>query len=755
MKKFLSTLLAFVMIFTMSVPAFADNEDDGDVRVTHFFTDQPHTDKNFNDIEYEYVDPAELEKAGEELLEFAKDEANADKFNERFVEFKDRVFYTYAMYQIIKIRADLDYTDEAVANEVERAYESIQLGFIAFNTLVSEVLKLDNACSKVLSSQMTEEDIADYLAYEQPSEELLALQSEEQKLEAEYQTVAHTNYTTTINGKEYDADGVYDAYFTDKEITLEEYLQGCHETYGPYGDLYLRMLDVRQQIAKLNGYDNYAEYAYAEVYDRDFTAEEIDSFRQAVKQDLIPAFKKWSNLLPLYDLDNLPLPDSAYTGEGVFDTLRPFFGKMSSELLETLNAVHDKGFYNITADEKKADRGYSWMISYYNMPFYYNYPYGNIQDLLTTIHELGHNNKAYWDPNDWTDASVGIDLAEVHSQGLELLMTHYYPEIFGEQAEGLHASQIYSMLQGAILSGCLHDEIQYYAYTTPNVTFEMICQRYRELAEEYGNVPSTDPRPEMYGWTSVHHTFDQPMYYISYAVSASGAFMFWEESQHDFFKAVDHYLEFCAQPNTLGFLSTFTESGMESPISPEYVKALAKTLDERMFFVGPFHDMKPDHWAADYVYFCYKYGIVNGTTTSTFTPDGTTTREQGMTILARMVNALVGGDDTYTLDEGVAWAVENEVCDGSDPHGALTREQLALMFFNLAKALELEPDEAGDLSQFSDAATVSEDCQEAITWAVGAGLINGIDGALAPQNTTTRAQFATLIYRFIFEYIYA
>ena len=54
-----------------------------------------------------------------------------------------------------------------------------------------------------------------------------------------------------------------------------------------------------------------------------------------------------------------------------------------------------------------------------------------------------------------------------------------------------------------------------------------------------------------------------------------------------------------------------------------------------------------------------------------------------------------------------------------------------------------------DVSKFADAATISGWATEPVSWAVGAGLINGRDGNLiAPQGTATRAEAATMLWKF-------
>ena len=50
---------------------------------------------------------------------------------------------------------------------------------------------------------------------------------------------------------------------------------------------------------------------------------------------------------------------------------------------------------------------------------------------------------------------------------------------------------------------------------------------------------------------------------------------------------------------------------------------------------------------------------------------------------------------------------------------------------------------------FDDANEISEYAVSAMNWAVGTGLINGTErDTLAPTGNATRAQVATIIYRF-------
>ena len=55
---------------------------------------------------------------------------------------------------------------------------------------------------------------------------------------------------------------------------------------------------------------------------------------------------------------------------------------------------------------------------------------------------------------------------------------------------------------------------------------------------------------------------------------------------------------------------------------------------------------------------------------------------------------------------------------------------------------------SASLSSYGDAASVSSWAASAMQWAVGSGIINGIDGNLVPAGNATRAQVATMLMRY-------
>ena len=156
-----------------------------------------------------------------------------------------------------------------------------------------------------------------------------------------------------------------------------------------------------------------------------------------------------------------------------------------------------------------------------------------------------------------------------------------------------------------------------------------------------------------------------------------------------------------------------------------------------------FDDVKPTEWYADAVRCVVEKGLMSGTGTDAFSPDGTTTRGMLMTILARYAGAdTTGGASWY--EKGMAWAQSAGISDGRAPEAGITREQLVTMLYRYADVHEA----GGTLDAFADADTVSAYAVDAMRWAAANGIVNGSHGRLNPHGNATRAQVAAMLMRF-------
>ena len=70
------------------------------------------------------------------------------------------------------------------------------------------------------------------------------------------------------------------------------------------------------------------------------------------------------------------------------------------------------------------------------------------------------------------------------------------------------------------------------------------------------------------------------------------------------------------------------------------------------------------------------------------------------------------------------------------------------MLYRYAQNKGYDVTASADLSGYPDAGQIQSWAQEAMTWAVAEGIVEGMDGNLNPAGHATRAQIATILMRF-------
>ena len=176
----------------------------------------------------------------------------------------------------------------------------------------------------------------------------------------------------------------------------------------------------------------------------------------------------------------------------------------------------------------------------------------------------------------------------------------------------------------------------------------------------------------------------------------------------------------------------------------------------------PFIDVHPDDWFYDPVCYVYSQGLMTGTSATTFEPNTSLSRAMLVAVLHRLEGSpqASAGDFTDVADgdwyaQAVNWAASVGVVNGFDdgtfqPNAAITREQMAAILRNYAAYKGMDVTAVGDLSAYTDAASVSDWAKDSVQWMVGSGLLGGYeDGTLRPHGTTTRAEVASVLQRYL------
>ena len=176
-----------------------------------------------------------------------------------------------------------------------------------------------------------------------------------------------------------------------------------------------------------------------------------------------------------------------------------------------------------------------------------------------------------------------------------------------------------------------------------------------------------------------------------------------------------------------------------------------------------------DHWSHAGIDFVVEQGLMIGVSDTEFAPAEEFTRGMMVMVLYRMEgspkveasNEFADVPQTEWYAQAVAWAAEQGVVKGYGdgtfkPNGAITREEIAIMFCRYAKlSRTYEEAEESHLETFPDGETVSPWAVTELNWAVDTGLINGVwteEGTfLLPLEHANREQLATILMRFLSE----
>ena len=175
----------------------------------------------------------------------------------------------------------------------------------------------------------------------------------------------------------------------------------------------------------------------------------------------------------------------------------------------------------------------------------------------------------------------------------------------------------------------------------------------------------------------------------------------------------------------------------------------------------PFTDVPAGQWYYDDVRFVVENGLFQGVSDTLFRPAGTMQRGMMTTVLHRLagepptayspVFTDIPSGQWYT--QGTIWAGAMGVVSGVepgrfDPSANVTRQEIAVILHRYAEKMGYDVSASASLAGFRDAGSVASWGTRALSWAVGAGILNGSDGALLPDGDATRAEVAAMLHRF-------
>ena len=370
----------------------------------------------------------------------------------------------------------------------------------------------------------------------------------------------------------YDGDSIYDDYFTElmnHEAALENqyfsliaraagdfaYTREFYDAYGAdMTQILVDLVKIRQAQADYAGYTSYAEFAYEFFYARDYSVAQTTSYLADIRAELSPLYQQI--------LEGAQVKLYSCTQEETVDYVQRMAQAMGGEVFQAFTAMDQAGLYDLTVSENKLDASYEVFIRRYNTPYVFINPTETEYDKLTFAHEFGHFCKDYVG----VGGGVGVDVAEIFSQGMEYLSLHY-----GLADENLTQLKLLDSLcvyveQAAYASF----EQQLYSLTEDALTAENIQALYDRVCNSYGMNGG-------FTYLFITHFFTEPMYVVSYVVSNDAALQLYQMEQDSVGKGLACLKQnlYSTEPYFLAFLE---EAGLESPFAVGHVQRVKETL---------------------------------------------------------------------------------------------------------------------------------------------------------------------------------
>lgn len=170
------------------------------------------------------------------------------------------------------------------------------------------------------------------------------------------------------------------------------------------------------------------------------------------------------------------------------------------------------------------------------------------------------------------------------------------------------------------------------------------------------------------------------------------------------------------------------------------------------------------HWGKEAIDYVVGRGLLSGTSKTTFAPDTAMTRGMLVTALGRLAGMDVKAYTTNSFTDVKAdsafrpyieWAYRNGVVQGIGnkqfaPDRAITREEIAVIFANYAKATGYKLPVTREATAYADASSIGSTYNTAVTVMQQAGIMMGGTGnKFNPKASATRAEVSSMLHRYI------
>ncbi len=359
-----------------------------------------------------------------------------------------------------------------------------------------------------------------------------------------------------------------------------------------------KLLNLRQQVAKNAGFDNYTKYRFKELQRFDWDESHCFEFHAAVKKHILPLRDKLLekrklglglDLLKRYDLavDVHGREPLRIYEEGKTETLIEGAGKIiksiDSELFEYFCKIRDNKLLDLDSRENKAPGGYMVMYPVFEQASVFYNGVGLADDLMVLLHELGHcfhyflgkDIRPYALQN-WTS-----EVAEGGSMSMEFIgLEKMHEYLDDEKCKRIKEDRLVSIID--LFSSCAKgDEFQHWLYANPGHSSQMRRDKWTELNRIYArgiDLHEYEDQASKVQW-QFSHILQMPYYYIDYAISELLALSIWDRYKADPTDGIACYKKGCSTGASKTVPEIYEMFGTKLNFGEEVIAPLAKRLE--------------------------------------------------------------------------------------------------------------------------------------------------------------------------------
>jgi oligoendopeptidase F len=356
-----------------------------------------------------------------------------------------------------------------------------------------------------------------------------------------------------------------------------------------------QLADLRQQIARNAGFNNYLEYGFRARGRFDYTPTDCVAFHDAIEREIMPVLRELQaerrsqlglSALRPWDLNvdpfnRPPLRPFEQVDAMVSNTQR-IFNQLDASLAGGFQNMQDLRLLDLANRKGKAPGGYQSTLSESRLPFIFMNAVGVQRDVETILHEAGHAFHALATrPEDiYPYRNAPIEFCEVASMSMELLgnefIENFYAAPEAKRARRDHLEGIVKIFPWIATV----DAFQHWIYSHPGHSRAERQTAWEGLMDRFGGDVdwSGYEKPRSYMWHRQLHIFTVPLYYVEYGIAQLGALQVWANSKRDKSRALNEYKQALALGGSRPLSELFAAAGCKFEFSRATIKPLVNLV---------------------------------------------------------------------------------------------------------------------------------------------------------------------------------